>query len=51
MSFLKVALEMERIAAYLYKFSAGKHNNKKATEWKIKINTTPKLQYNLPASY
>lgn len=51
MSFLKIALEMARTAVYLYKFSTGKHIHKKATEWKIKVNSTPKLHYNLPASY
>ncbi|KAB0402286.1 hypothetical protein E2I00_014111 [Balaenoptera physalus] len=52
MAFRKTALEMARTAVYsLHKSSTREHIQKKAAEWKIKIDIIAKLQYNLRASY
>ncbi|XP_047578058.1 rRNA N6-adenosine-methyltransferase METTL5 isoform X4 [Lutra lutra] len=52
MAFLKTALEMARTAVYsLHKSSTRDHIQKKATEWKIKIDIIAELRYDLPASY
>uniref|UniRef100_A0A673TYL5 Methyltransferase like 5 n=1 Tax=Suricata suricatta TaxID=37032 RepID=A0A673TYL5_SURSU len=52
MAFLKTALEMARTAVYsLHKSSTRDHIQKKAAEWKIKIDIIAELQYDLPASY
>ncbi|XP_058297360.1 rRNA N6-adenosine-methyltransferase METTL5 isoform X2 [Hylobates moloch] len=52
MAFLKTALEMARTAVYsLHKSSTREHVQKKAAEWKIKIDIIAELRYDLPASY
>uniref|UniRef100_A0A2R8MZZ6 Methyltransferase 5, N6-adenosine n=1 Tax=Callithrix jacchus TaxID=9483 RepID=A0A2R8MZZ6_CALJA len=52
MTFLKTALEMARTAVYsLHKSSTREHIQKKAAEWKIKIDIIAELRYDLPASY
>ncbi|XP_037857880.2 rRNA N(6)-adenosine-methyltransferase METTL5 isoform X2 [Chlorocebus sabaeus] len=52
MAFLKTALEMARTAVYsLHKSSTREHVQKKAAEWKIKIEIIAELRYDLPASY
>ncbi|XP_006895088.1 PREDICTED: microcephalin-like [Elephantulus edwardii] len=52
MVFLKTALEMARTAVYsLHKSSTREHIQKKAAEWKIKIDIIAELRYDLPASY
>ncbi|XP_009180678.1 methyltransferase-like protein 5 isoform X3 [Papio anubis] len=52
MAFLKTALEMARTAVYsLHKSSTREHVQKKAAEWKIKIDVIAELRYDLPASY
>ncbi|KAJ8788521.1 hypothetical protein J1605_005252 [Eschrichtius robustus] len=58
MAFLKTALEMARTAVYsLHKSSTREHIQKKAAEWKIKIDVIAggfcfvELRYDLPASY
>ncbi|KAB0399599.1 hypothetical protein E2I00_012699, partial [Balaenoptera physalus] len=52
MAFLKTALEMARTAVYsLHKSSTREHIQKKAAEWKIKIDIIAELRYDLPASY
>ncbi|XP_034863702.1 rRNA N6-adenosine-methyltransferase METTL5 isoform X2 [Mirounga angustirostris] len=52
MAFLKTALEMARTAVYsLHKSSTRDHIQKKAAEWKIKIDIIAELRYDLPASY
>uniref|UniRef100_A0A4X1VFB3 Methyltransferase 5, N6-adenosine n=2 Tax=Suina TaxID=35497 RepID=A0A4X1VFB3_PIG len=51
-AFLKTALEMARTAVYsLHKSSTREHIQKKAAEWKIKIDIIAELRYDLPASY
>uniref|UniRef100_A0A2K5LH60 Methyltransferase 5, N6-adenosine n=1 Tax=Cercocebus atys TaxID=9531 RepID=A0A2K5LH60_CERAT len=52
MAFVKTALEMARTAVYsLHKSSTREHVQKKAAEWKIKIDIIAELRYDLPASY
>ncbi|XP_023586357.1 rRNA N6-adenosine-methyltransferase METTL5 isoform X2 [Trichechus manatus latirostris] len=52
MTFLKTALEMARTAVYsLHKSSTREHIQKKAAEWKIKMEIIAELRYDLPASY
>uniref|UniRef100_A0A7N4P0U6 Methyltransferase-like protein 5 n=3 Tax=Sarcophilus harrisii TaxID=9305 RepID=A0A7N4P0U6_SARHA len=52
MSFLKIALQMARVAVYsLHKSSTREHIQKKADEWKIKMDVIAELRYDLPASY
>ncbi|OWK00170.1 METTL5, partial [Cervus elaphus hippelaphus] len=52
MAFLKTALEMARTAVYsLHKSSTREHIQKKAAEWKVKIDIIAELRYDLPASY
>ncbi|XP_071475201.1 rRNA N(6)-adenosine-methyltransferase METTL5 isoform X5 [Marmota flaviventris] len=52
MAFLKTALEMARTAVYsLHKSSTREHVQKKAAEWKIKIDIIAELRYDLPALY
>lgn len=52
MVFLKTALEMARTAVYsLHKSSTRKHIQKKAAEWKIKMDIIAELRYDLPALY
>ncbi|XP_010605259.1 methyltransferase-like protein 5 isoform X3 [Fukomys damarensis] len=52
MAFLKIALEMARTAVYsLHKSSTREHVQKKAAEWKVKIDILAELRYDLPALY
>ncbi|XP_059503244.1 rRNA N6-adenosine-methyltransferase METTL5 isoform X2 [Stegostoma tigrinum] len=52
MTFLKIALDMARTAVYsLHKTSTRNHIQKKAEEWKIKMEVIAELRYDLPASY
>uniref|UniRef100_A0A8C0XRD4 Methyltransferase-like protein 5 n=1 Tax=Castor canadensis TaxID=51338 RepID=A0A8C0XRD4_CASCN len=52
MAFVKTALEMARTAVYsLHKSSTREHIQKKAAEWKIKIDIIAELRYDLPALY
>ncbi|XP_019409277.1 PREDICTED: methyltransferase-like protein 5 isoform X1 [Crocodylus porosus] len=52
MVFLKVALQMARTAVYsLHKTSTRQHVQKKADEWKVKMEVLAELRYDLPASY
>uniref|UniRef100_A0A674JDG0 Methyltransferase 5, N6-adenosine n=1 Tax=Terrapene triunguis TaxID=2587831 RepID=A0A674JDG0_9SAUR len=52
MTFLKVALQMAQTAVYsLHKTSTRKHIQKKADEWKVKMEVIAELRYDLPASY
>ncbi|XP_003226307.2 rRNA N6-adenosine-methyltransferase METTL5 [Anolis carolinensis] len=52
MAFLKTALQMARTAVYsLHKTSTRQHIQKKAEEWKVKMEVLAELRYDLPASY
>ncbi|XP_067405371.1 rRNA N6-adenosine-methyltransferase METTL5 isoform X2 [Emydura macquarii macquarii] len=52
MAFLKVALQMAQTAVYsLHKTSTRHHIQKKADEWKVKMEVIAELRYDLPASY
>lgn len=52
MHFLKTALSMARDAVYsLHKTSTRNHIQKKATDWKVKMEVIAELRYDLPASY
>ncbi|XP_068936251.1 rRNA N6-adenosine-methyltransferase METTL5 [Petaurus breviceps papuanus] len=52
MSFLKIALQMARVAVYsLHKTSTREHIQKKADEWQIKMDVIAELRYDLPATY
>ncbi|KAM9123171.1 rRNA N(6)-adenosine-methyltransferase METTL5 isoform 4-T5 [Pangshura tecta] len=52
MTFLKVALQMAQTAVYsLHKTSTRKHIQKKADDWKVKMEVIAELRYDLPASY
>ncbi|XP_043549629.1 rRNA N6-adenosine-methyltransferase METTL5 [Chiloscyllium plagiosum] len=52
MKFLKIALDMARTAVYsLHKTSTRNHIQKKAEEWKIKMEVIAELRYDLSASY
>ncbi|XP_067891485.1 rRNA N6-adenosine-methyltransferase METTL5 [Heterodontus francisci] len=52
MTFLKTALDMARTAVYsLHKTSTRNHIQKKAEEWKVKMEVIAELRYDLPASY
>ncbi|XP_049977870.1 rRNA N6-adenosine-methyltransferase METTL5 [Alexandromys fortis] len=52
MAFLKTALGMARTAVYsLHKSSTREHIQKKAAEWKVKIEIIAELRYDLPALY
>ncbi|XP_067843610.1 rRNA N6-adenosine-methyltransferase METTL5 isoform X3 [Heptranchias perlo] len=52
MKFLKTALDMARTAVYsLHKTSTRDHIQKKADEWKVKMEVIAELRYDLPASY
>nr|XP_020645070.1 methyltransferase-like protein 5 [Pogona vitticeps] len=52
MTFLKTALQMARTAVYsLHKTSTRQHIQKKADEWKVKMEVLAELRYDLPASY
>ncbi|XP_030044520.1 methyltransferase-like protein 5 [Microcaecilia unicolor] len=52
MIFLKTALQIARTAVYsLHKTSTREHIQKKAEEWKIKMEVIAELRYDLPASY
>ncbi|XP_077175884.1 rRNA N(6)-adenosine-methyltransferase METTL5 [Paroedura picta] len=52
MAFLKTALRMARTAVYsLHKTSTRQHIQKKADDWKVKMDVLAELRYDLPASY
>uniref|UniRef100_UPI00398E826E rRNA N(6)-adenosine-methyltransferase METTL5 isoform X2 n=1 Tax=Pristiophorus japonicus TaxID=55135 RepID=UPI00398E826E len=52
MTFLKTALDMARTAVYsLHKTSTRDYVQKKADEWKVKMEVIAELRYDLPASY
>ncbi|XP_053483240.1 rRNA N6-adenosine-methyltransferase METTL5 [Ictalurus furcatus] len=52
MQFLKTALFMSKGAVYsLHKTSTRDHIQKKASEWKVKMEVIAELRYDLPASY
>ncbi|NP_001187732.1 rRNA N6-adenosine-methyltransferase METTL5 [Ictalurus punctatus] len=52
MQFLKTALSMSKGAVYsLHKTSTRDHIQKKASEWKVKMEVIAELRYDLPASY
>nr|XP_033800057.1 methyltransferase-like protein 5 isoform X2 [Geotrypetes seraphini] len=52
MTFLKTALQIAREAVYsLHKTSTREHIQKKAEEWKIKMEVIAELRYDLPASF
>uniref|UniRef100_A0A8D0H8H4 Methyltransferase-like protein 5 n=1 Tax=Sphenodon punctatus TaxID=8508 RepID=A0A8D0H8H4_SPHPU len=52
MAFLKTALQMARTVVYsLHKTSTRQHIQKKADEWKVKMDVLAELRYDLPASY
>ncbi|XP_060113420.1 rRNA N6-adenosine-methyltransferase METTL5 [Heteronotia binoei] len=52
MAFLKTALRMARTAVYsLHKTSTRQHIQKKADDWKVKMEVLAELRYDLPASY
>ncbi|KAL8183441.1 UNVERIFIED_CONTAM: Methyltransferase-like protein 5 [Gekko kuhli] len=52
MAFLKTALRMARTAVYsLHKTSTRHHIQKKANDWKVKMEVLAELRYDLPASY
>lgn len=52
MTFLKNALQMARTAVYsLHKTSTREHVQKKAADWKVKMEVVAELRYDLPASY
>ncbi|XP_066497236.1 rRNA N6-adenosine-methyltransferase METTL5 [Hoplias malabaricus] len=52
MQFLKTAISMARGAVYsLHKTSTRDHIQKKANDWKVKMEVVAELRYDLPASY
>ncbi|KAL7881965.1 hypothetical protein AOLI_G00088140 [Acnodon oligacanthus] len=52
MQFLKTALSMASKAVYsLHKTSTRDHIQKKANDWKVKMEVIAELRYDLPASY
>ncbi|KAK2849887.1 hypothetical protein Q7C36_008670 [Tachysurus vachellii] len=52
MQFLKTALSMSSGAVYsLHKTSTRDHIQKKASDWKVKMEVIAELRYDLPASY
>ncbi|KAF4087159.1 hypothetical protein AMELA_G00092040 [Ameiurus melas] len=52
MQFLKTALSMSKGSVYsLHKTSTRDHIQKKASEWKVKMEVIAELRYDLPASY
>lgn len=52
MNFLKAALLMANTSVYsLHKTSTREHIQKKADEWKVKMEVLAELRYDLPASY
>ncbi|KAH0621470.1 hypothetical protein JD844_022822 [Phrynosoma platyrhinos] len=51
MTFLKTALQMARTVYSLHKTSTRQHIQKKADEWKVKMDVLAELRYDLPASY
>uniref|UniRef100_A0A8C9VNU9 Methyltransferase-like protein 5 n=1 Tax=Scleropages formosus TaxID=113540 RepID=A0A8C9VNU9_SCLFO len=52
MQFLKTALSMARSSVYsLHKTSTREHIQKKANDWKVKMDVIAELRYDLPASY
>ncbi|XP_062862217.1 rRNA N6-adenosine-methyltransferase METTL5 [Trichomycterus rosablanca] len=52
MQFLKTAISMSRGAVYsLHKTSTRDHIQKKANDWKVKMEVIAELRYDLPASY
>ncbi|CAJ0923895.1 unnamed protein product [Ranitomeya imitator] len=52
MTFLKNALQMARTSVYsLHKTSTREHVQKKAADWKVKMEVIAELRYDLPASY
>ncbi|XP_054827079.1 rRNA N6-adenosine-methyltransferase METTL5 [Eublepharis macularius] len=51
-AFLKTAVQMARTAVYsLHKTSTREHIQKKADDWKVKMDVLAELRYDLPASY
>ncbi|KAJ8342328.1 hypothetical protein SKAU_G00322560 [Synaphobranchus kaupii] len=52
MQFLKTALNMTRTSVYsLHKTATREHIQKKASDWKVKMEVVAELRYDLPASY
>ncbi|XP_064419777.1 rRNA N6-adenosine-methyltransferase METTL5 isoform X2 [Latimeria chalumnae] len=52
MIFLKTALSMAKTAVYsLHKTTTREHIQKKAEDWKVKMEVLAELRYDLPASY
>ncbi|KAJ8271023.1 hypothetical protein GJAV_G00121900 [Gymnothorax javanicus] len=52
MQFLKAALNMARTSVYsLHKTATREHIQKKANDWKVKMDVVAELRYDLPASY
>ncbi|XP_041117850.1 rRNA N6-adenosine-methyltransferase METTL5 [Polyodon spathula] len=52
MQFLRTALDMATGAVYsLHKTSTREHIQKKAHDWKVKMEVIAELRYDLPASY
>ncbi|KAG7464013.1 hypothetical protein MATL_G00182620 [Megalops atlanticus] len=52
MQFLRMALNMARTSVYsLHKTSTREHIQKKAVDWKVKMEVVAELRYDLPASY
>ncbi|MBN3300238.1 METL5 protein, partial [Amia calva] len=52
MHFLKTALNMASNAVYsLHKTSTREHIQKKASDWKVKMEVLAELRYDLPATY
>lgn len=52
MLFLKTALNMARTSVYsLHKTATREHIQKKASDWKVKMEVVAELRYDLPASY
>ncbi|KAG8559695.1 hypothetical protein GDO81_017418 [Engystomops pustulosus] len=52
MKFLKTALQMARTSVYsLHKTSTREHVQKKAADWKVKMEVIAELRYDLPATY
>ncbi|XP_028821151.1 methyltransferase-like protein 5 isoform X1 [Denticeps clupeoides] len=52
MQFLQTAISMARTAVYsLHKTSTREHIQKKANDWKVKMEVIAELRYDLPASY
>ncbi|MGH0163837.1 UNVERIFIED_CONTAM: hypothetical protein FKN15_045943 [Acipenser sinensis] len=52
MQFLRTALNMATGVVYsLHKTSTREHIQKKADDWKVKMEVIAELRYDLPASY